>query len=91
MNITIREYRPDDWREVCRVHDLARPDELRGSFDERAFIPLVEDPEAAYIDECDEETAKRIIDIFSESFVTGTAAEKALDLYVTNAIALRES
>jgi hypothetical protein len=45
----------------------------------------------AYIDECDEETAKRITEIFSESFVTGTAAEEALDLYVTNAIVLRES
>ena len=38
---------------ICRVHDRSRPDELRGSYDERAFIPLAEDPEGRYIDVCD--------------------------------------
>jgi ribosomal protein S18 acetylase RimI-like enzyme len=45
--ITIREYRDSDWEAICRVHDRARPDELRGSCDPRAFVPLAEDEEAA--------------------------------------------
>lgn len=53
MDFNIRGYEPDDWRDVCRVHDLARPDELRGSFDARAFIPLAVDPEGEYINACD--------------------------------------
>ena len=52
-DFTIREYAADDWAAVCRVHDLSRPDELRGSFDARAFIPLAEDPEGQYINFCD--------------------------------------
>ena len=44
--ITIREYRDADWEAICRVHDRARPDELRGSCDPRAFVPLAEDEEA---------------------------------------------
>ena len=43
---TIREYSDEDWEAICRVHDRARPDELRGSCDPRAFVPLAEDPEA---------------------------------------------
>src|SRR5262245_55491701 len=53
MDIVIRDYRADDWPAICRVHDRARPDELRGSFDPRAFIPLAEDTEARTIDECE--------------------------------------
>ncbi len=53
MTTLIRDYRPDDWPAICRVHDRARPDELRGSFDPRAFIPLAEDPEREYIDVCE--------------------------------------
>ena len=34
------------------MHDRSRPDELRGSFDARAFIPLAEDPEGEYIKAC---------------------------------------
>ncbi len=44
--VTLREYAEGDWGEICRVHDRARPDELRGSCDPRAFVPLAEDPEA---------------------------------------------
>lgn len=29
LPLTIRPYTPDDWHAVCRVHDLARPLELR--------------------------------------------------------------
>lgn len=43
--ITLREYRADDWEAVCRVHDRARPHELRGSCDPRAFVPLAQDIE----------------------------------------------
>jgi len=52
MDVNIRDYRPDDWPAVCRVHDRSRPDELRGSFDAHAFIPLAEDPEGEYINAC---------------------------------------
>lgn len=44
--ISIGEYAERDWEAICRVHDRARPDELRGSCDPRAFVPLAEDPEA---------------------------------------------
>jgi ribosomal protein S18 acetylase RimI-like enzyme len=44
-SITIRSYEDSDWAAVCQVHDRARPDELRGSCDPRAFVPLAEDPE----------------------------------------------
>src|SRR5262245_60904071 len=44
---TIRAYRDDDWPAVCAVHDRARPDELRGSCDPRAFVPLAEEREDA--------------------------------------------
>lgn len=43
--ITIREYEERDWAVVCQIHDRARPDELRGSCDPRAFIPIEQDPE----------------------------------------------
>jgi ribosomal protein S18 acetylase RimI-like enzyme len=43
--ITIRPYHDSDWPAICAVHDRARPDELRGSCDPRAFIPLAEDKE----------------------------------------------
>lgn len=51
--ILIRDYRLQDWPAICRVHDRSRPDELRGSFDPRAFVPLAQDPEAGYIASCD--------------------------------------
>lgn len=43
--ITVRPYEEGDWHAVCRVHDRARPEELRGSCDPRAFVPLSEDAE----------------------------------------------
>ena len=52
MDFAIRDYRPADWPAICRVHDRARPDELRGSYDARAFIPLAKDPEGEYIKVC---------------------------------------
>ncbi len=41
--VAIRAYRDGDWPAVCRVHDHARPDELSGSCDPRAFVPLAEE------------------------------------------------
>ncbi len=49
---SIRDYRDSDWEAICRVHDRSRPDELRGSYDPRAFVPLAEDPEAEDIHDC---------------------------------------
>lgn len=46
MTVEIRAYRDRDWDALCEVHDAARPDELAGSCDPRAFIPLRQDPEA---------------------------------------------
>jgi GNAT superfamily N-acetyltransferase len=43
----IRPYEDSDWPGICRVHDLARPHELAGSCDPRAFVPLADDPESA--------------------------------------------
>ena len=53
MGFTIRDYKPADWKALCRIHDRARPDELRGSFDAGAFVPLAEDSEGHYIQDCD--------------------------------------
>ena len=52
MDFIIRDYEPHDWPAICRVHDRSRPDELRGSFDARAFIPLAEDREGEYVQAC---------------------------------------
>jgi ribosomal protein S18 acetylase RimI-like enzyme len=41
--VVIRPYRDSDYAAVCAVHDRARPDELQGSCDPRAFVPLAED------------------------------------------------
>ena len=43
--ITYRAYQNADWPAICRIHDRARPDELKGSCDPRAFIPIEQDPE----------------------------------------------
>ena len=46
-NVTIRAYRDEDWAAVCAVHDRARPAELEGSCDTRAFVPLADEREDA--------------------------------------------
>lgn len=43
--ITYRNYTETDWQAICNIHDRARPDELKGSCDPRAFIPIERDPE----------------------------------------------
>jgi hypothetical protein len=44
--ISVRGYTEEDWNAICQVHDLARLDEMRGSCDSRALVPLAENPEA---------------------------------------------
>ena len=39
----VREYCEDDEDELIAIHDLARPVELQGSCDPRAFVPLRND------------------------------------------------
>lgn len=36
----IRKYKPSDWEAISKIHDQARLDELRGTVDLNAFIPL---------------------------------------------------
>ena len=43
--ILYRKYEEQDWKAICAIHDLARPDELIGSCDPRAFIPIEQDKE----------------------------------------------
>jgi len=43
-HILIRDYTEADEAEVISIHDLARPIELKGSCDSRAFVPLRQDP-----------------------------------------------
>jgi ribosomal protein S18 acetylase RimI-like enzyme len=42
-NLLTRLYTNSDWDEVRIIHDLARPIELEGSCDPRAFVPLADD------------------------------------------------
>lgn len=44
--MTIRPYAPADWDRLCAIHDRARIDELRGSVDPAAFLPLAATAEA---------------------------------------------
>lgn len=41
--LPIREYEPDDWDSICAIYDIAKPDELKGSADLRAILPLRDD------------------------------------------------
>jgi len=43
--ITYRAYEEKDWQAICQIHDHARPDELKGSCDPRAFVPIKQDKE----------------------------------------------
>ncbi|MBT3338025.1 MAG: GNAT family N-acetyltransferase [Anaerolineae bacterium] len=43
--IKIRPYEEKDWESICAIHDAARPDELEGSCDPRAFVPIEQDNE----------------------------------------------
>lgn len=45
LMLTYRQYQESDWMAICQIHDRARPDELRGSCDPRAFVPIELDKE----------------------------------------------
>lgn len=40
MELTIRDYRPEDWQRLMEIHDAARLEELRLAGLEAAFLPL---------------------------------------------------
>lgn len=40
MNMKLRKYKTSDWEAISRIHDAARLDELKGTVDLNAFIPL---------------------------------------------------
>lgn len=44
-SIQIGNYKDSDWDRCRIIHDLARPIELQGSCDSRAFVPLADDAE----------------------------------------------
>lgn len=48
----IRPFQETDWRRICHIHDEARPDELLGSCDPRAFVPIEQDPEVEHLRKC---------------------------------------
>lgn len=52
MPINIRPYQPEDWPDICQIHDAARPDELIGSCDPKAFVPIEKDPELEHLKLC---------------------------------------
>ena len=43
--LTYRQYQESDWKAICQIHDRSRPDELRGSCDPRAYVPIEQDKE----------------------------------------------
>jgi len=51
-NFLIRLYQPADWQSIYQIHDLARPGELAGSCDPRAFIPIKEDKKIEHLNLC---------------------------------------
>ncbi len=57
MTLTIRAYHDDDWPLICQILDLARPDELRGSCDPRAFVPIERDQEVEHLRLCQKQVA----------------------------------
>jgi ribosomal protein S18 acetylase RimI-like enzyme len=52
VDFFVRPFHPSDWNAICQIHDLARPDELKGSCDLRAFIPIEEDQEVDHLKKC---------------------------------------
>jgi len=52
MPFIIRPFQPKDWQDICRIHDAARPHELKGACDPRAFVPIEKDPEVEHLKLC---------------------------------------
>ena len=51
-DILTRPYQGADWKIICNIHDRARPDELKGSCDPLAFIPIEDDEEVNHLKLC---------------------------------------
>jgi GNAT superfamily N-acetyltransferase len=66
--VKTRAFREADWEAIVTIHDAARPDELHGSCDARAFVPLAEDPE------CDDLRRSHILVATDAGDVVGFAA-----------------
>jgi len=62
--LTYRQYQESDWKSICQIHDRARPDELRGSCDPRAFVPIEQDKEVE-----DLKTSKKFVAFDDEKAV----------------------
>ena len=43
-NITIRKYQENDFRQICKIHDLGRKQELEIVNAEKYFTPLTQTP-----------------------------------------------
>ena len=39
----LREFKKEDWNEIKTIYNLSKPDEMRGSVDLRALIPIEKD------------------------------------------------
>ncbi|MCK5794936.1 MAG: hypothetical protein KAH12_09515 [Anaerolineales bacterium] len=52
MPTTIHPFQPEDWQDICRIHDAAKPHELKDSCDPRAFVPTEKDPEVEHLKLC---------------------------------------
>lgn len=50
--ITYRDYQDTDWKAICQIHDRARPDELQGSCDPQAFVPIEQDKDVKELKAC---------------------------------------
>ena len=72
MEYVIRGYQEKDWQAVCRIHDLSRPNELRGSFDPNAFVPLEKDEDAEYLKRCTVFVAGQGLDIKGFAGIDGS-------------------
>src|SRR5258708_38386705 len=77
--ITYREYEDRDWKAICQIHDLARPDEPRGSCDPRAFVPIEQDKEVEELRACHKFVA--CVDKQVVGFVGVDGNQKAIKLY----------
>lgn len=83
MTIMIRRYAPQDWDDMCRIHDAARLDELRNSVGVEAFLPLADTHEKEGLFEGDVWVAE--LDGEVAGFIAGTSDEITW-LYVDTAL-----
>ncbi len=49
MRMRVRPYTDQDWERVVEIYNLSKPDELHGSVDPRAFLPLERDTQSLHL------------------------------------------